>query len=85
MSVYIFARFANSCLYPWLLGILLFGGGWRGLFVDTLLTKLIGLIIGGMNRNTIGGTSFRESIIGVFFNLKLIWCESNVFSDNRYS
>ncbi len=83
-SLYIFARFANSRPSPWLLGVLLFGEGWGGLFVETLLTELVGLMMGDMGGDTVGGTSSRESVIGVFFSLKLIWCESNVPSDNRY-
>ena len=85
LSRYIFARFASSCPYPWLLGVLLFGEGWRALFVDTLQTKLVGLMIGGISGDTVRGTSSGESVIGVFFSLKLIQCKSNTTSDNRYS
>ena len=85
LSVYILVIFASSCLYPWLLGVLLFGRGWRELFIDTLPTELVGLMIESMRRGTIRGISFGESIIGVFISLKLIWYESNVPSDNRYS
>lgn len=54
------------------------------MFVDTLLTELVGLIMGGMGGDKVGGTSSGESVIGVFFTLKLIRSESNVPSDNRY-
>lgn len=85
LSVNIFARFASSCLYSWLLGILLFGRGWRGLFVDILLTKLVSLMVGSIGRDILRDTLFGKSIIRVFFTLKLIQYKLNVPSDNRYS
>ena len=86
LSVYIFARFASSHPYPWLLGVLLFSIGWRRLFINTLLIKLIGLTIRSMGRNIVGNTiSEGRSIIGVFYNLMLIQYESNIPSINKYS
>ena len=85
LFIYIFAKFANFHPYPWLLGLLLFGGSWKKLFVDMLLIELVGLIMKSINRDTVEGISFGERVIGVFFSLKLIWCKSNVSSNNRYS
>lgn len=84
LSIHIFARFINSYLYPWLLGILLFDGGWGGLFVDMLLTELVNLIMRGMGGNIVGDTLSGESIIRVFFSLKLIQYKSNISFDNKY-
>ena len=86
LSIYIFERFANSGPYLWLLGVLLFNVGWRRLFIDTLLTKLVGLIIKSTGRDTIGSTIFeKKSIIRVFLSLILIWYKSNATSINKYS
>lgn len=84
LFVYIFARFANSRPYSWLLGVLFFGRDWKELFVDTLLTKLVDLIMRDMSGNILRGISYGESIIGVFFSLKLICYKSNVFFNNGY-
>lgn len=50
-----------------------------------LLTELVGLMTGGISGDIVGSTSSRESVIRVFFSLKLIWYELNVSSNNRYS
>lgn len=67
-----FARFANFCPYPWLQKVLLFGRGWGRLFVDILLIKLVGLLMGDINRDIVGSTSSKKNVIGIFFSLKLI-------------
>lgn len=83
LSKYIFSRFASSFLYPWLTEIWLYNVAKEGFFVDILLSKLVGLMMGGMDRDKVEGKLSKESVIGVFFNLKLIWWKSNVPSDNR--
>lgn len=85
LSIYIFVRFVSSHLYTWLLRVLLFGGSWKKLFIDTLFTKLVGLMMRSMDRDIVGDTLSEESIIGVFFSLKLIWYESNIPSNNKYA
>lgn len=41
-------------------------------FIDTLLTKLESLILGGINKNMARGAISQNSIIRVFLSLKLI-------------
>lgn len=85
LFIYICARFASSCLYFWLLRVLLIGRVWEKLFIDMLLNKLVGLMIGSMDRDTMRDIIFGGGVMEVFFSLKLIQYESNVPSDDRYS
>lgn len=71
-SMYIFAKLGSFFLYPWLAKIWLFNMAERRLFVNKLLTKLVGLIIRGIDRDIMGGTISWGSIIRVFLSLILI-------------
>lgn len=42
-------------------------------------------MIRGMDRDIVEDTLFGESIIGVFFSLKLIQYKSNISFDNKYA
>lgn len=54
------------------------------MFFDILLTKPIGLIVKNKDRDIIRNILFKKIIIRVYFNLKKIWCKSNISFDNRY-
>lgn len=55
------------------------------MFIDTLLTKLVDLMIEDISKEIIRDILSRKSVIRVFVGLKLMWCKSNMFFNNKYS